>query len=306
MLTRRRQVAAKIESNEGGAETLAAAQAKLLVYEPKFEIDPAEFKRDPSKASLSNAASTFGIKIARLTFKVELKGSGTNTTAPSWGVLLRACGFGESIGASSVTYTPASTSIASLTMALYADGVIKKMQGARGTVKMVHKTGEPIMLEFEFLGVLTSVYDGALLESVEYEDTIPPKFMNASLLLHTYAAILSALEFDIGNTLAIREDSNSSGGMISAVITKREPKGSCDPEMVTIGTHDFFGIWDAETLAAFTETIGSVAGNKFVITAPKVQYAKIDDGDRDGIATAGLTFNLVRSSGDDEFSIVQQ
>ena len=39
MLTRKRQLAAKIEAVEGVAETLVAADAKLLVYNPKVSFD---------------------------------------------------------------------------------------------------------------------------------------------------------------------------------------------------------------------------------------------------------------------------
>ncbi|MCK7495178.1 MAG: hypothetical protein MZW92_31855 [Comamonadaceae bacterium] len=44
----------------------------------------------------------------QLTFDVEIKGSGAAGTAPELGVLLKGCGFGETVVAvTSVTYAPA-------------------------------------------------------------------------------------------------------------------------------------------------------------------------------------------------------
>jgi len=307
MLIRRKQIAAAIEDNEGVAQALAAAQAKFLAYDPKMSFDIPPFKRNPVRATLSRMQSVMGVQPAKITFGLELRGSGSIGVAPAWGILLRACGFGETANPpNDVTYVPASSSIPSLTIACYHDGVIKKMVGCRGTVKFVHKVGEPVMMEFEFTGVYHSWTDGALLSGIVHETTVPPKFQNASLLMHGYATILSALEFDMVNTVSLRDDANSSGGLLSAVIVERSPVGTFDPEAVLIATHDFMGRLIVGTLAAFTETIGSVAGNKFVITAPKVQYVKVDPSERDGIATNDIAFEMSLNSGDDEFSIVQE
>ncbi|KKN46987.1 hypothetical protein LCGC14_0667270 [marine sediment metagenome] len=306
MLTRRKQIAAAVEGTEGSPETLTAAEAKFLAYDPKVTFDVPAFKRNPVRATLSRMASVMGVQPAKITFGLELRGSGTAGTAPAWTIFLRACGFGETPDPGNiVTWVPASSSIPSLTIACYHDGVIKTMVGCRGTVKFVHKVGEPVMMEFEFTGVYYSWADGALLSGISFESTVPPKFQNASLLMHSYAAIISALEFDMANTVSLRDDSNSSGGLLSAVIVERNPVGTFDPEAVLNATHDFMAKLIAGTLAAFTETIGSEAGNYFVITAPKVQYIKIDEGDRNGIATDDIGFELSLNTGDDEFSIVQ-
>ena len=96
MLTRKRQLAAKIEAAEGTAETLAAADAKLLVYEPKVSFDVAMFERNPARTSFSNVGKMTGKRTGALGYKLELKGSGATATVPEWGKLLQACGFGVS------------------------------------------------------------------------------------------------------------------------------------------------------------------------------------------------------------------
>jgi hypothetical protein len=93
MLSRRRQLAAKVESVEGTAETLAAADAKLLAYNPKVSFDAEMFTRDPVRASLSHIGKVTGKRPASLGFRMELRGSGTATTEPEWSKLLKSCGF---------------------------------------------------------------------------------------------------------------------------------------------------------------------------------------------------------------------
>jgi len=94
MLTRKRQLAAKIEAVEGVAETLVAEDAKLLVYNPKVSFDVAMFDRNPARPSFSNIGKTPGKRTAGISYRLELRGSGTAVTAPEWGKLLQACGFG--------------------------------------------------------------------------------------------------------------------------------------------------------------------------------------------------------------------
>jgi hypothetical protein len=93
MLTRRRQLVAKVESVEGTAESVAAADAKLLAYEPKISFDPGMFSRDPARMFHSRLAKVTGKRPGACTFRLEMRGSGTATTEPEWSKLLKACGF---------------------------------------------------------------------------------------------------------------------------------------------------------------------------------------------------------------------
>jgi hypothetical protein len=92
-LTKKRQLAAKEESIEGTAETLAAADAKLLAYNPKATLDPQFFDRAPARDSFAKLGKVIGSHPIGLTFGLEIKGSGTATTEPQFGKLLKACGF---------------------------------------------------------------------------------------------------------------------------------------------------------------------------------------------------------------------
>ena len=193
ILSNRAVVAAKIEAVEGTAESLAGTDANFVVMEPKFEADISLFERQNLDVSLSAFASITGTRQASLSFKVELRGSGTAGTAPALGKLLKACGMGETIVAgTSVTYAPISTSIPSVTIALYRDGVKKQIRGARGSVKYSGKDGEPGMLEFTFQGVYDGVSDVSLLTGSGIETTLPPALLSAVFSVQGFAAKIAS------------------------------------------------------------------------------------------------------------------
>ena len=307
ILSRRAVIAAKEEAVEGTAESLAAADANFLGVEPTFTPDVPMFRRPNVDASLSPYSSVSGTRSAQLSFKVELKGSGAAGTAPALGKLIKACGFKVTNSpATSDTYDPISTTPVSLTIALYRDGKKHQMRGARGTFTYEGKVGEPGMLNFTFTGVFDGVTDVALLTGSGIETTLPPALLGAAFSVQSLSAKIGAISIDMANTVTLRQDVSKTEGFFSAVITEREPKGSMDPEDELVATHDWYGIWLAGTLGALTFKHDAGAGNICTITAPKLQYARLAEGDRGGVATLGVDFLLVRSvaAGDDEVKIV--
>jgi len=305
LIEARTQLAIKVEGTEGSAETLAGADA-VLVANAKFTPSIAMGERNNMSSSLSRWASIPGARSAKMEFDVELKGSGTAGTAPALGKLLQGCGFGETVSAGvSVTYKPASVSIGSYTLAMYVDGVIKKMWGARGNVSLKLEDGAPGWLHFEFTGADFSITDGAMLSSgVSYESTKPVAFLSASLTVDSYAALIGAMEINVNNEVTLRKDINSSSGHRSAVITSRKPTMTMDPEAVLVATYDFYGKLRSGNEGALSMVLTGTAGNICTITAPKVQYTGLSDDNKEGIKNYGITCQLNRSSGDDELSIV--
>lgn len=303
MLEAREQLAFETEDVEGTAETLVAADV-ILVANAKFTPDVKMNERPNRSSSLSPFAAVPGFRSAQIEFDVELKGSGTAGTAPPIGELLLACGYSETIVAgTSVTYLPASASIPTLTMALYMDGVAHKIWGARGEVTFPLKTGEICWAHFVFTGADFSVIDAAFLSGVSYNSTVPEAFLNASLTIDSYAALLAKLDISMGNTIELRQDANSSSGHKSAAITGRLPVMSFDPEKCTVATYDFYGKLRSGNEGALTAALGDTAGNICTITAPKVQYTKISEDARNGLRLLGIDCQLNRSSGDDELSL---
>lgn len=309
ILSNRQIVAAKIEAVEGTVETLAAADANVQILEPaKWEPNISMFERKLMDISYSNFKQIPGTRLATISLKVENKGSGTAGTAPALGKLFRACGFGETVVAvTSVTYAPVSAlaSIPTLTVAIYQDGIRKQIRGARGNVKYSAKSGEPGMFEFTFIGVYDAVTDQSLLTPSGVETTVPVALLSALFSVAGFSAFVSTVSFDMGNTLTPRPDINQASGYISTLLTSRNPKGSFDPELETVATHDWYGRWLAGTTGVLTWRHPGAAGNICIFSVPVCQYIKINDGDRDGVALAPVEFLMARSAvgGNDEVSL---
>jgi hypothetical protein len=380
MLSRKRQLVAKIESVEGTVETLAAADAKILAYNPKLNYNFSTFERNPARASMSQVGKIIGKRPGTLSCDVELRGSGTVGTSPEWAKLLQACGFeinvlkiltigaitggpfqhGETItatgsgatgrviiktvtgtatlyfvstnafiftngdvitGATSAATATVSGSapinagkefkmitdaVPSLTLGSYEDGMRKLLKGARGKVKFAHKSGEPVMMNYEFQGVDGGVSDLALLSGVTYETTVPPAFLSAQFLIDAFAAKVGEIDIDVASELSERDDINAAVGILSYAYGGRKVSGSFNPEMMTVAAYDLFTKLIAGITAILDFTVGSVAGNKFRFYAPTIQYTKIDDQDRGGIAVASCQFDLNGSitPGNDELTIL--
>lgn len=379
MLIRKRQLAAKIESVEGTAEALAAADAGLLVnFTPKANYDPQMYQRNPVRSSLTKMGKLTGKRSAGLDFSIELKGSGSLTTEPEWAKLIKACGFeintlekitigavtagpfqhGETIsGAPSgatgrvvietadgtttlyfVTLTgtfadadtitggtsgasatagsdpsdagyeikPISSSVPSLTMGLYEDGIRKLLKGCRGTAKFNFMLGEPATVDFSFRGVEAGVSDLALLTGITYDAVVPPVLLNAVMSCDGVSLNLGELDVDVANTLAPKDKIDDAKGILSFMITERDTQGSFNPEMVLVATHDFYDKWFSNTPMVLDMAYGSVDGNKIRVYAPSIIYNKVDDADRDGIQLAQTAFDVTGSMepGDDELAIL--
>ena len=201
---------------------------------------------------------------------------------------------------------PISSSVVSLTMGLYEDGVAKLLKGCRGTVKFNFKIGEPATLDFSFKGVEHGVTDTPMFTGVSFDYTVPPVLLNAVMSCDGVSLNVGEMEIDVSNTLASKDKIDDAKGILSYMITGRDMQGSFNPEMVPVASHDFFSKWFSNTPMVLDLAYGETDGNKFRFYAPSIVYNKVDDGDRDGIQLAQTSFDLTGSMepGDDELALL--
>ncbi len=369
MLTRKRQLAAKIESIEGTAETLAAADAKILAYESEIVLgSPEMFKRSPALSSLGKKGSVSGKRPGTCSAKFELRGSGTATLETEWSKIIRACGLkistlssitigavsggpfqhGETItgtlsgatgrviintatgittlyfvavgsavfqnaetitgGTSGATATTGSTASAagkvweptsteslvpSLTLGGYMDGIRNLLAGCRGNMKLDLSTvGESGMIECAMSGVYAGIADTDFFTGITYPTTKPPAWLSSGFTINSYAARINQFGLDLGNTVSPHDDANNAYGLVSYVVTDREPTVTLTIEDVLLATKDFWSLIYAGTEIPIDITVGSVTGSKFRFFAPKAQITNISRTDRAGIQNLNLSMSL--------------
>jgi hypothetical protein len=306
MLTRREVILAKVEQTYGVDAVPTAATDAVLVENPAWSHEGARMvDRSPAVGRLAHRQALFGGTLKQITFEAEIKGSGTAGTAPELGVLLRGCGFSQTVSAGvSVTYKPASTNHESLTIYYYSDGLLYKITGARGTVTGNLEAGQTGKLSFTFTGKTSAPTDVALV-SPTLAATVPPRLVSVPFTIDSYAAVISSLEFDAGITVSMPPSIAAADGYAQLRITERNLTGSFDPEAILVATQDFIGKWRSGALMALdTGVIGGTAGNRYQVQMPAVYYNDVGQGERDGIRTFEMSFAGTESAGDDEISLI--
>lgn len=294
-------IAAKIETTEGTLATIAGADVRFVVHEAKYKTEIAKIDRKIVGPGFAGKRSLISNKLARLTFRTEIVGSGTAGTEPAWaGVLLKACGFKvTTVAATSNQYDPVTNPSTydstgangncSLTIFMYEDGVVKKARGCRGTFKISCDAGATAFIDWEFLGIHDSVADAAYPTLDATADTQTPPLLETAILAFHILGIdvinVKSLSIDIGNSINPRWDANYGSGIRSIFIGDRTVTATIDPEQTLQATFDPILREATPTVGAFTFTLGTAAANRFVFSAPasEVQVMDVDESDRDGI-----------------------
>ena len=306
MLKTRALVLAKVESSYGTDSTPAAATDSVLCEAPEIEA----ISRKLTRANVRSYIGAFpavnigdGVKI---TFKTEVRGSGTPTTPPEVSPLFRACNFTETIGGSNVTYVPNSSDQAtaeSCTIYFWRHNIQHKATGCRWTWSLELKAGEYGKIKWEFHGIYAGPTDTAI-GSGTYDTTIPARLLSAAFTIGGYAGIIASLKIDCKNSLAMEISANAATGVLGHFIKDRQMAGSIDPEAPTLASYNPWTAWINSTTAALSIVVGSAAGNKVTITAPAVQLEAPKYGERDGLLAYEIPIILVPNTGNDEISIV--
>ena len=314
-------VAIKTETTQNTAATIAATDffyAADLAYKVLAEYIPKEYKR----LSLDQLAHVLGQVYVEVSFKMPMKGSGTRGTALApFDAAMSASKFtGTASAGTSVTYAPTSVPASanffspgkSATIEVYEGGtltatglkkIIKGCVASAGPKIILEKNKIP-MFEFTFRGLYTAPTD-AVVPTVTVNATTEPRLESIQFSTHSFSAIISKLEIDLGIQSAIRDDLNSADSVKGMTITGWDPKGSFDPEVELVGTHNFYSIFKAGTEAQISAVVGTTSGNIHTITMPKCQYLAPEMGDRNGIRIFNMPFKINQSSGDDCFTYVQ-
>lgn len=298
----------KEESVVGSDPTPTIADNAIQAANIKVAYKGDLLERNIQKSTLSPSAPVIGKRSVEVSFECELKGSGTAGTAGKLGDLLEACGFSETVSVgSSVTYAPHSGIMKTVTVYVYdvpdtGSARLHKITGAVGNMKISLEAGQYGKIEFSLQGNYNAVADITPPGTPTYESTLPPIVESAAFTLNAVdSLVVQAVSFDTGNGIIAQDDISSSNGVKAFMISTRKAQGTFAPEAVTIATYDWWGDWIAATARALSVVVGSVAGNKCTITAPKVTIDQITEADRNAITTDEIPFRCSANAGNDEF-----
>ena len=306
LLKKKAYILAKIETTYGTDPVPTGAANAILVR--NLNVTPMDMKtvpREVVRSYLGNSENLPSAIYAKCDFEIELAGSGAAGTVPAWGVLLRACGFGETnTPATKTEYAPVSSLIESLSVYYNVDGVQHKLTGCRGTVSFSLKNDAIPTAKFTFSGIYNAVADvaAASLTLTGWIKPLPVNRINTpTFSLQSYAASITDLSIDMANTVVFR--SLVGGANDSILITDRKPAGNVTMEAVTVAVKDWWTSIKAATTGALSVVHGTAAGNKVQFDAPAVQIVSPSYQDDNGIVMLQGNLVLVPSSGNDELKI---
>ncbi|SFM92809.1 phage tail tube protein [Nitrosomonas communis] len=304
-LMRNTLLLAKIEASAGVDPVPTAGSNSILCRVTNPQPVVAQFvERNNIKPYFGNKGKVQVSAYSEIEIEVEIAAAGAAGTAPKFGSLLRACAFSETISAGvSVVYAPVSSSLESITIYFYLDGVLHKMTNCRGTVTFDLNARNIPVMKFKFTGIYSTPTDTAVPGGSDFSGFKTPfavnKLNTPTLALHGIAVALDTLSLAMNNDVKYRNLVNSE----DVIMVDRNPNGSASIEMTSVATKGWHGVAQAGTLAALQVVHGSGAGNIVQFDAPKVQINDPQYNDQDGIAMLNIGLQLQPNAGNDELII---
>lgn len=299
---------AKIESTYATDPTPVVGSNAILFR--NLQITPLEqlrmFDRQAVRASLGTLQHIYGGSLGGIRFDAEIKGSGAAGTAPEIGPLLRACGLGETVVAStSVTYAPVSTALESVTIWAYEFGRVRHIfNGCRGNVTLRFVAGEGAMASFEFIGKRGAVSDQTQ-PVPTINTTVPVAVKGLSTTIGGVGSlVIQEYELAMNSQIQIPPNLNDSEGYGNVTIIKRDPTLNLLMHSELISTISPLADLTAGTARALANatTLGSTAGNRVALSCAQMHYRGVEVADGDGFRQRRLTFGCHENAADSDLS----
>lgn len=302
-------ILAKTEANYGVDPTPAAATEAILTTLPTFEVVGKSIMRKPVLAHFGQIGVVNIGEGLKISFQVEVAGSGSATTPPRIGPLLKSMAFTEAIDADSVDYTPNSTiDTVGCTIYFYYNGRLHKLLGCVGeSMKIACKANEYATIDFSMIGLYAGAHaTDVSVPSPTYLQGSPPIFKSAAVTIGAYSPLVSALEIEVANTIGKSISANAANPVTRYRVTQRAVKGSLDPEVVALSTWNPWTLWEASTAAAIGATVGASVGNRMIISMPNAQPSDAPKyAERETIPTYAYPFVAATTlaAGDNELTL---
>lgn len=297
---------AKIEAAYGVDPTPTGAANAVLAMNVTFSpMEGQDVERNLERPTLgANPMIPAGLH-ARLSFEVDLVGSGTLGTAPAWGPLLRACAVAQTITAGAkVEYTPVTDAHESAAIYFQIDTTRHILLGSRGNAQLtVNAQGLPV-IKFDFIGLFATPTEQAK-PAVDYASWLAPKVASKqNTPIFTIAAtpfILRSYNFNLGNQVEPRMLIGYEG----IVIVDKAETLDASVEAVPVSTYNPFTIAQAQTLQAVQLIHGTTPERRVQVDVPFAQQKRLTglDTGNQNIVEWPLQFAPQQSAGNDQWKI---
>ncbi len=193
-----------------------------------------------------------------------------------------------------VRYAPTSDESVFKTATIYffADGMRYRFTGCMGTWTVELSTGGLGFLTFTMRGDLVSAPDATALPAgaLSIARPTPPRFVNGKMQLNKLSAQTRMLTVNAGVNIVLPDDPEAPEGVGPAVPVERAVAGNLDPLMNTSLSPARFAAFQAGTSVALMAIVGTVAGNRFLLTLPSIRKVQMGMANRDGLGVDAISF----------------
>lgn len=193
-----------------------------------------------------------------------------------------------------VLYAPATSSIPSITLYAYHDGLLYKFVGCRGDFTLSVAAGGVGKFSFTFMGHFVSKTDSAVPSStVVFDSTRPPVWRGGKAKMNRTASAFGNLTLANGANIVMPGDPNKDEGFDYAIHTRRRMTGSCDPLEELVATRDVMTAFRAGTRQIISASWGVTTGNKIALTIPAAHYTGQSPSNREDLLGVNVPFACV-------------
>lgn len=197
-------------------------------------------------------------------------------------------------GTSPADATARATDHPTATVYIYRDGVLWKYVGCRGVLALDGKTARPGFAGFTFSGIFAGRVDAAVPTNLVVASHMAPVLVQGSgvspaVLLNRKPIAISTWSLDAGSQASSPEDPNTNYGFGQGQLAGRTPMFKVDPLATQVATRDSIAEIGAGTEMTGALRHGSVAGNRWSLTLPRLQKTAEEDGTRDQFVSEQLT-----------------
>lgn len=316
-LIRQTVITAKIETTSGTDAVPTGAANAIQVTD--FSVTPLDANNVETNVLLpyfGGSPALVGTASVKCSFSVLVAGSATAATAPAWGALLLGCGMAETTGLTApnrVEYLPITDTLKTLTIYYYDSGVLHKLLGVFGNVKLSAKVGEAPKFMFDFVGLDGGISATANATAVLTAWKTPVAITKANVtdiqLGCTYAtgALSSGtpynstgLTLDFGNKVEFSPMLTTE----EVVLSDRKIVGNLTVELTAAQEVTFMATVKANTLQGLGFVIGTTTGNKIMLHAPSMQLINPKKEEVNGKRVIGYDIRALPVSGNDELRII--
>lgn len=302
----------KIEATYGVDATPTGVANAMLVSNVNMQpFDAETVDRALLREYFGGSEQLAGVVNQKISYDVELAGSGAAGTAPAWGPLLRASGAAETITAGNrVEYNPITDNPESATLYFYDSGVVHKLLGARGNVRFNLGLGGKPVLSFSFIGLHTAVTAAAVPAQTLTAFKKPLVVTNANsgdvTLGCTYSAgslvggtpyPSAGVEMDAGQTV----EHVALLGDESIDLNGRGSVGSVMLGLTAAQEVSFLANVQNNDTQGFGFVHGVTAGNIITLFAPAVQLTNYKKAEFKGRRMIGYDLRFLPLAGNDDW-----